>query len=122
MTNLTPIQEFTKIEEQVHENFLETPSKEEIVNFIKKKKLPINDGGISIGIAFAALILQGWSAYREAQKTRNQNPPPPNIPNDFDETLPQQPLCPLKDCREPSIPHFEPNEFICKKGHIWKME
>lgn len=122
MKSITPFQELAKIEDQVHAEFDIKPSEKEIINFIETKELPKNDGGISLGIAIAALILQGWSVYRDEQMRKGQSPPPPNIPIDSDGNLPDQPLCPLEDCRQPSIPHFEPGTFYCKNGHIWRRE
>jgi hypothetical protein len=64
---ITPLEE---IEHAVHKQFdSNTPTKDEAGEFIQKR-YPRMDGGISIAIGLAALILQGYQIYRERQEAR----------------------------------------------------
>jgi hypothetical protein len=120
MTASTPVQNLPEIEVLLHDEFGEQkPSEEQVVTFLEKKSIPRNDGGISIAIAVAALLLQGWSVYREEQKRKNQSPPPPPPPGN-PVPSPQPPICPVKDCGlEPALT-LNTGEYICMNGHKWK--
>lgn len=122
MATMTPVQVLPEIEDLLHDEFGEQqPNKEQIADFLEKKNIPRNDGGISIAIAIAALVLQGWSVWREEQERRKQNPPPPPPPPDEPVTLPQPPICPVEKCGEPAALLLNTGEFICKNGHKWKV-
>lgn len=51
MTEITPLQEYSLIELELHEKYGEIPpSQQEIADYIKQKKFPISDAGLTISI------------------------------------------------------------------------
>jgi hypothetical protein len=66
---LTPLEE---MEDAAHEKFgLDTATKEEVGKYLTKA-FPTMDGGVSVGIAVAGLIIQGWRAWEDHKKSKRE--------------------------------------------------
>jgi hypothetical protein len=98
---LTPLQLFEKV---AHQNFYDRqPSEHEVADFLHKR-FPQMDGGLSIAIALAALILQGWQVYRYEQDRLGSIVIPPGN-------------CPW--CGRPAQTKNVLGQSVCAKGHTW---
>lgn len=113
MEQLTPLQQLSKIEEELHLMYdSETPPSEEAIDdFIQQRKMPINDGGLTIGII--SLIITAWAAYRQERINRQKRgfsisyTPPPN--------------CPVTTCGSTAkMFDYNTKEYQCENGHTWK--
>ena len=113
MNDLTPVQQLANIESELHDEFQnEIPSEEQIITFIKEKNFPKMDGGISIGIATVALLIEGWRVYREEMDRKSKKEYSSNKVYG---------VCLITGCGAKSIPGFKAGEYICEVGHKWTM-
>lgn len=96
----TPLQE---IEAVVHDQFENPPTNEQAAEVIQKQ-FPKMDGGLSIAIALAALVLQGWQIYREETRQRARGTGGGS-------------RCP--QCGHTEVSKDSAGRSVCDQGHTW---
>ena len=103
----TPIQQLRKIEVAVHKEFgRRTPSKNEVVEYLKTQYFPKMDGGASLAILLllkygpiASLIISSWSLGRTYKKP---------------------PKCPRNGCDKYQVTVDSKGRSVCSNGHTWR--
>jgi hypothetical protein len=98
---LTPLQE---IESSAHSEFGDQRPKKETLAELIVRRYPKMDGGISIALILAGLVLQGWQTWEGHKALRIAEAGQGN-------------RCPK--CGRPSIGHTKTGKFKCARGDTW---
>lgn len=97
----SPLQD---IEESAHDQFPgpNPPDEHALAGYIQEK-LPKMDGGASVAIALAALVIAGWEAVQNHRARRTKNGGPIGCPKGG----------------HPPIVRTEDGKLVCAEGHVW---